>query len=123
MRSALVFLLFFVVACNGPSVPDDVLPPEKMEKVLYDVIRADEMVDFLRFSDSAWQPFSRRTSLYDTVLQLHEIKKEQFQRSLAYYQGRPDLLKEILEGLQQKVTDTTAAVNRQLRAGQQPPAQ
>ena len=35
------------------------------------------------------------------------IKKETFQKSLAFYQGRPDLLKEIIEGMRKKITDST----------------
>ncbi len=108
----LPLLCCLLAACSGSSVPDNVLPPEKMEVVLYDVIRADEMVDFLKLSDSTWQPFSRRTDLYDSIFQLHKVKKETFQNSLRFYQGRPDLLKEVLEALQKKVTDTTAHKNK-----------
>lgn len=121
MRRPALILCFFAVACSGPSVPDDVLSPDEMQQVLYDVIRADEMVDFLRLSDSTWQPFSRRTALYDTVFQLHNIKKEQFQKSLSYYQSRPDLLKEIIEVMQEKVKDTTAEAQRRLPVEQRPP--
>lgn len=123
MRDYLLFLCFFVAACSGTSVPDDVLPPEKMELVLYDVIRADEMVDFLKTTDSAWQPFSRRTALYDTVFQLHGVKKDEFRRSLSFYQQRPDLLKEIIVDIQKKVTDTTTAAQQRLRIEQRLPVQ
>jgi hypothetical protein len=106
----LLFLSFFFYACSGsPSVPKGVMPPKKMEAVLYDVIRADEMVDFLQMNDSTYRMFSRRTSFYDTIFQLHAVKKEDFQKSLTYYQGRPDLLKVILDDLQKKVTDTSGA--------------
>jgi Domain of unknown function (DUF4296) len=101
-----VFLLLplLLCACSGtPSVPKDVMPPEKLGAVLYDVIRSDEMVDFLQTNDSAYRSFSKRASLYDTIFQLHAVKKQEFQRSLKYYQGRPDLLKEILDSLQKKV--------------------
>ena len=114
MRCLPLFSLF-LFACSGSSVPKDVLPQAKMEAVLYDVIRADEMVDLLKLSDSTWQPFARRTALYDTIFQLHSVKKEEFQSSLRFYQGRPDLLKEILEELQKKVTDTVTVKEKQVR--------
>jgi hypothetical protein len=104
MRS-LLFLPLLLWACSGtPSVPKDVMPPGKMGAVLYDVIRADEMVDFLQTNDSTYRPFSSRASLYDTIFQLHAVKKQDFQRSLKYYQGRPDLLKGILDSLQKKLS-------------------
>jgi hypothetical protein len=115
MRYLSFLFCLLLLACSGSSVPKDVLPQHKMQAVLYDVIRADEMVDFLKLSDSTWQPFTRRTALYDSIFQLHEIKKEAFQNSLQFYQGRPDLLKEILDELQKKVTDTTAQKGKPVR--------
>jgi len=103
-----VFLLLVLIACSGPSVPKGVLPPDKMEAVLYDVLRADELVEFRRMiADSTYRQFSNRTALYDTVFQLHTVRKDAFQKSLRFYQGRPDLLKEMLDNLQKKVSDTT----------------
>lgn len=106
----ILFITFFLAACSGsPSVPGDVLPPTKMQQVLYDVIRADEVVDFMQMTDSTYRLFSRRTALYDTVFQLHTVTKEKFRKSLQYYQGHPDLMKEMLEEMQKELADTSAA--------------
>lgn len=108
MRTLFFFLIIGLWACSGSSsVPQGVLPQEKMQAVLYDAIRADEMTDFLQTTDSTYRMFSKRTALYDTIFQLHKVKKEEFQKSMKYYQGRPDLLKEIFDDLQKKVTDTS----------------
>ena len=123
MRYFLFFLCFFNCACSGYSVPEGVLPPDKMEQVLYDVVRADEMVDFLRLSDSSWQRFSRRTLLYDSVFALHGLKKETFQKSLSYYQGRPDLLKDIIEAMHEQATDTTRTAKQRRQIKKQPPVE
>lgn len=112
MRQFFILPLLFCACSGSPSVPKDVLPPEKMQAVLYDVIRADEMVDFLRLSDSTYQHFSKRTAMYDTVFQLHKVKKEAFQKSMKYYQGRPDLLKQIFDNLQKSVPDTSRIIKR-----------
>lgn len=100
-----LFLSIFLWACSAPpSVPKNVIPPDKMGAVLYDVIRTDEMVDFLQLNDSTYRSFAKRASLYDTVFQLHGVKKAAFQQSLKYYQSRPDILKDILDSLQKKAT-------------------
>lgn len=107
----IAFLILLLFACSGsPSVPGDVLQPEKMQKVLYDVIRADELVDFMQLTDSTYRPFQRRTSLYDTVFHLHAVTKNDFKKSLTYYQGRPDLMKEMLDDIHKKMTDTGTTV-------------
>ncbi len=101
MRFLLVLFLPFFFSCSG-DVPKGVLPPQKMEAVLYDIVRTDEWVDFARMGDSTFQPFSRRTALYDSVFRLHQISKEDYRKSMAFYQTRPDLLKEILQSLRTK---------------------
>lgn len=102
----LFFLLLFCSCSNNSSVPKGVLPPKKMEAVLYDAILADEWVGFASLQDSTFRPFSKSTALYDSILHIHDITKETFQKSFQFYQQHPDILKEILESLRQK-TDTT----------------
>lgn len=96
-------IFFFLWSCSTEKVPKDILPPEEMQAILYDVIRADELVDFSAFQDSTYRKFSKRAALYDSVLTLHKISKENFQKSFQYYQGRPDLLRTMLDSLQSKV--------------------
>lgn len=107
----LLFLVsFFILSCsNEASVPKGILQPKKMEAVLYDVILADELVDFSSIRDSTFRPFAKRAALYDSVFSLHSTSKDGFKKSLQFYQGRPDLLKTILDSLQKKA-DTAAAV-------------
>lgn len=113
MRVFLFSFSILLLACSGDaSRPKGVLSSEKMEAVLYDVIRADEIVDFLKLRDSTYQKFQKRTALYDTIFQLHNIQKEEFQKSLKFYQGRPDLLKEMLDHLQEKGTADTVKMER-----------
>lgn len=102
----LLLLSFFVLSCSGNSIPKDVFAPQKMTAVLYDIVLADEWVDFTRMHDSTYMNFSKRAAVYDSVFQLHEINKEQYRKSMAYYQSHPDLLKEVLDSVKSK-TDTT----------------
>lgn len=90
-----------LLSCSG-EVPSGVLPPKRMEAVLYDVIRADEWVDFSITQDSANRKFSKRTALYDSVFRLNKVTKEQYRKSLAFYQGRPDLLKKVFDEMRIK---------------------
>lgn len=102
-------LAIFLSACSGDlPASKEVLSPDKLGVVLYDVVRADEMVDLLKMSDSTFRNFSKRTALYDSVLTLHGLTKTAFKKSLDYYESRPDLLKEILDDLQRKIADTAS---------------
>ena len=97
-----LLLCLFIVSCSSDALPKDVFPPGKMESVLYDVIRADEWVDFSILRDSTYRNFGKRSALYDSIFHIHSITKENFRKSLEYYQNRPDLLKGILDSLHRK---------------------
>ena len=99
-----IFFFFFICSwsCSQESVPKGVLSPEKMETVLFDLVRAEEFVDFSSIQDSSYRVFNKRSALYDSISNIHSITKETFQKSWQYYQGRPDLLKKILESLHSK---------------------
>ncbi|MDQ6609171.1 MAG: DUF4296 domain-containing protein, partial [Bacteroidota bacterium] len=78
----LLFTCLQLLACsNSTTVPKGILPPKKMEAVLYDVIRADELVDFSSITDSTYTKFTKRTALYDSIFHLHAISKEGFKQS------------------------------------------
>ena len=101
-----LFLTFCIFSCSTESVPKGVLPPKKMEDVLFDLINAEELVDFSSIQDSSFRNFNKRAALYDSISSIHSISKETFQKSWQYYQGRPDLLKTIFDSLHAR-TDLT----------------
>lgn len=102
MRTLALLLLIFFASCSGEDVPKDVMPPDKMEAVLYDVILADELADFSSMQDSTYRNLGKRTVLYDSIFRNHNITKQAFQKSFEFYQQRPDLLRTILDSLQTK---------------------
>lgn len=94
-----LFMLFSLIACGGKKVPDDILPPQQMEKIVVDFIKADELSTVLSDKDTAINRQKKRYQLYGYVLQIHKLSKKEFQKNLKFYQGRPDLLKVILDSL------------------------
>lgn len=102
MRTLAFLLLFSFTSCSSDDVPKDVMPAEKMQAVLYDVILADELADFSSLQDSNYRNLGKRTVLYDSIFQSHRITKQLFQTSLKFYQSRPDLLRTILDSLHAK---------------------
>ena len=96
-----LFLIFiiFISGCQ-PSVPKNVLPPSKMQYVLWDLIRADEMAQYYISFDTSFEKAAKSKEWYQTVFHVHHISKEDFKRSLQYYQDHPALLKKVLDTLQ-----------------------
>ncbi len=70
-----------------------------MQLVLWDLLRADEYVVNNASKDSTLNIKVKSIELYDQVFRIHNITKDEFQKSLDYYQSRPDLLKVILDSI------------------------
>lgn len=104
MRTILMTgLLLFAIACNNdPKLPQDVLPQKKMEAVLWDILRADEMVNLQYAKDTTINRLDSSTRLYQQVFALHATDAATFKKSFKYYQRHPELLKPVFDSLQKR---------------------
>lgn len=100
MRSLLLFFFAIVIFSCKSSIPSDVLPPKKMQAVLWDVMQADALAEYYAMSDSMFTGLSKHIDYYQQVFEIHKINKEHFTRSLAFYENHPSSLKPILDSLQ-----------------------
>src|SRR6185295_4458215 len=97
----LLALLFSVYACSDKQyIPADVIPKEKMEKVMWDMIVADRYSALFLAKDSAKINVKTETlKLYEQVFQINKISKEEFLKSFNFYLSRPDIGKVIFDSL------------------------
>ncbi|WP_207496285.1 DUF4296 domain-containing protein [Aridibaculum aurantiacum] len=94
-----IWICILFAACSSGSIPGDVLPPEKMKKVAFDVIRVDEFsLNFLA-NDSSKDLVKERSILYEKVFTLHNTSKEEFFNSYDYYLQHPDVNKQLFDSL------------------------
>jgi len=101
IRVSIIALLLFFSCKQKTKVPDTILPVNKMEKVLMDILLADEFYN-QKQADSATIDSFNRTNLYKAVFTLHKTNKDEFRKSLNFYEGHPDLLKTILDSVRSK---------------------
>jgi hypothetical protein len=99
-KLGILILLSCFVSCKS-SIPKDVLPPKKMQAVLWDVLQADEVADYYASRDSTFKGLAKHVDYYQKVFAIHKITKDDFARSLKYYQDHPASLKIVLDSLQQ----------------------
>lgn len=98
-RLPIFFFAVFIYSCKS-SDPGDILPPKKMQSVLWDVMLADEMTEYYAGTDSTFRSLSKHADYYQKIFSIHKVSKEDFTRSLAYYESHPSQLKPILDSLQ-----------------------
>ncbi len=99
MRWVFGWMILLLLACSKSDVPKDVLPPEKMKVVLFDVIRADEFTTNFIANDSSANLKKSRSVLYDKVFRLHKTDKSTFYKSYNYYLNQPGKNKQLFDSL------------------------
>lgn len=107
LLAGLVLIVLLSAACSRNERPSGVLDREKMEAVLWDLIRADLFIsNYLQVKDSALDKKDQGIRLYSQVLKMHGITQEQFRRSFYYYRSRPKLLQELMDSVSKRRDDT-----------------
>jgi hypothetical protein len=92
-----------IIACGKNKKAGEILPPVKMEKVIWDMVQADEYIQAFVLKDSNKVDVNaERYKLYQQVFQLHNTSKEQFKKSYDYYIARPGENKVIFDSLAAK---------------------
>ena len=103
MRALVVMIcsILFLAACRrSEKIPRHVLQREKMQAVLYDMVRADQfLTDFVLIRDSTLDREDESNRLYQQVFDQHGVTREQFRESLAFYNEHPGLFKIVLDSL------------------------
>lgn len=98
-----VLLMLSVVIGCGKNARDEVLPQPKMEKVVWDVVQADEFIQAFVLKDSNKVDVSaERNKLYEQVFKLNKTSREQFRKSYQYYLSHPEKNRLLFDSLAAK---------------------
>lgn len=92
-------IVWFLVSCTDKDkIPKGVLPRDKMQQVLWDMIQAERFREtFIR--DSALDLKAETFKLYAQVFEVHKVSKDEFVRSYKFYMSRPDISRDMFDSL------------------------
>jgi Domain of unknown function (DUF4296) len=102
MRKCLLLLLIILgVACSGNTeAPAKLLSRDKMEDILWDLMRADLFINnYMVIKDTSLDKKKQGIELYSQILKLHKVSQEQFRESFLYYRSNPEELKVLMDSL------------------------
>ena len=99
IRCILIFLMFVFFNSCKESIPSGVVGPGEMQKVLWDVMRADALSQLLVKNDSSKTLAGESRRLRSQALLIHKITEAQFVSSYAYYSQHPNILKAVLDSI------------------------
>lgn len=96
----LLYGLFFLTSCGGhDEIPEGILKPEKMQAVLWDVLKAEAFTSEFIKKDSAKDAVAENFKLQQEVFAIHKISKTDFYDSYDFYKSNTRMFKVILDSI------------------------
>lgn len=92
-------LLLSVIGCTSKDKKTAVLSMDKMQAVMWDIIRADVFTDQFIRRDTLKKPALENMQLQTKIFALHHVTREEYYKSYDYYVSRAELMKVILDSL------------------------
>jgi Domain of unknown function (DUF4296) len=101
MRAAAVCLLLLIVSCtNRTHVPKEILQPDSMAVLMREMIIASQYAAQSIMKDSTKKDkIKENQQLMEDIFQLHHITRDEFKKSLSFYEARPDLNKILFDSM------------------------
>lgn len=97
-----VFVVLLIVACQSKvAVPKDIISLNDMKLLMWDIAQADAYSTQYVARDSAKNIKAETIKLYQQVFALHKTDKNQFVKSIKYYEANPEKQKILLDSLLQ----------------------
>lgn len=98
LLTTLLTIIFFTACSHSDKVPANILSPERMKPILWDMLAADQLV----LSRDVGKTDSLKdlaTNKFEEVFAAHKISKETFYKSFRYYEEHPDVLKVLFDSV------------------------
>ena len=88
-----------------------------MQELMWDMLRADVfLIDYAGKGDTAFNRSKESIAFYQKVLTLHNTSKDEFKKSLDWYQQHPKEMKIILDTLQGRQGNIIQEQNKPVEA-------
>lgn len=92
-------LITFFSCGNKNKIPSGILKPDKMQAVLWDVIRADAFTAEFIKKDSAKDAVQENLKLQQKIFAIHHISKDDFYKSYGYYKSNAGQFKVMMDSM------------------------
>jgi len=109
----ILFVCSLMPACRGKyNIPRRILSPDKMQSVLWDMVKADQYLKNYSVITDSSAKLKESLNLYQQVFRIHNISKEKFRQSFAYYRIHPNILNIVLDSINNRSYNKPIEFNR-----------
>ena len=104
MKPISSFLICLIlISCSGRNtVPSDIIKPNKMQSILWDVMRAQVLSTEIARKDSSINEVAEIKILNQKIFELYNITAPDFDKSYSWYTSHPDVMRAIFDSLNNK---------------------
>ncbi|MBS1748365.1 MAG: DUF4296 domain-containing protein [Bacteroidetes bacterium] len=104
MKYILLLLYFLLIfACRQNDViPNSVIPPDEMGKILFEANMAEEFVNSYVMKDRSKNKETEMKREYEKIFFIHNITEQQFKKSYDFYRSHPEIYKSLMDSLDAK---------------------
>ena len=100
---SLIFISLSLICCKSNEIPKEIIKPNEMSKILYDIHVADAYVTTIGDADSAKKTSS---ALYRGIYNKFKTDSVKYNRSMNYYYEHPALLTKMYEKIKTDLEKT-----------------
>ncbi|MDB5200282.1 MAG: hypothetical protein JWO92_2245 [Chitinophagaceae bacterium] len=104
IRCILIISISVLFYSCKESTPSGIIKPQKMQEILWDVLRADAFSQQLANHDSSKTLADESVKLTKKVFLIHNITEAQFEKSYSYYAHHPDIMRTMFDSLNAQQT-------------------
>ena len=96
-------LIFLVIGCTNKSgTPAGIFGKEKMQSIMWDIIRAEVFTDQFIKKDSSKNVFQENMKLQNAIFSIHKVTRSEYYKSYDYYISHTDLIRGVLDSMSAK---------------------
>ena len=96
-------LIFLVIGCTNKSgTPAGIFGKEKMQAIMWDIIRAEAFTDQFIKKDSSKNVFQENMKLQNAIFSIHKVTRSEYYKSYDYYISHTDLIRGVLDSMSAK---------------------
>ena len=95
----LIGLVLMISCGNKDKLPAGILKPEKMQAVLWDIIKADVFTTEFIKKDSSKNATAENLKLQQQIFAIHKVTKADFYTSYDYYKTNTVEFKKIMDSM------------------------
>lgn len=99
MKNILFILVVLLAACNFSNKGKPVVAFEKMQKVIWELMKTDDYYTRISLADTNLRGKHKNIELYEQVFQLNKISSKDFYTTIEYYEKHPILFKELMDSV------------------------